>query len=206
MSHICQFCKSSLSSKQKLKIHQETAQYCLNIQGKFGEVEKIQEANKCANCKQSYSDKYNLKRHMKTCIINNLVVNNTINNISCCTINQTVNNNITINTSKPFTMTDLTREYILERLTPVITKEIVKAGISAITELVVEVLLQKDGKYCYYCTDKSRKKFVMLIDHEGQLIEQKDPNAQCLRSVLIIPLQTIITDSYIFIVFSIITT
>lgn len=194
MSYNCQFCNSSLSSKQKLKNHQETAQYCLKIQGKSQELVKIQEANRCPGCNQSYSDKYNLKRHMKTCEsceINNLTINNTVNNLTGCTINQTINN-ITINTSKPFTMSDLTREYILERLTPVITKEIVKAGMAAITELIVEVLLQKDGKYCYYCTDKSRKKFVMVIDHQGQIIEEKDPNAQCLRSVLTIPLQTLV--------------
>ncbi len=125
-------------------------------------------------------------RHEKTCgaVVQSVGINNgTI-------INQTVNINVT--PARPFTMADLTKEYILTRLAPVLTKEIVKAGMGAITELIVDVLLQKDGKYCYYCTNKRDKKFTMLIDHEGQVIHEKDPNAQCLRSILCIPLQRLV--------------
>ena len=123
-----------------------------------------------------------------------------VSNSDNCVINSNnpTTNNITINQTitpaKRFTMSDLTPSYITERLTPVITKEICKSGIGAITELMVEVLLQKDGKYCYYCSDKSRKKFMMLIDHEGKVIEEKDPNAQCLRSIISIPLEEIVSE------------
>ncbi len=109
-------------------------------------------------------------------------------------IDASTNNTININVTpaRPFAMADLTKDYILTTLAPVLTKEIVKAGMGAITELIVDVLLQKDGKYCYYCTNKRDKKFTMLIDHDGQVIPEKDPNAQCLRSILCIPLQRLV--------------
>jgi hypothetical protein len=100
--------------------------------------------------------------------------------------------NVNVTPAKPFTMADLTKEYIVATLAPVLTKEIARAGMGAITELLVDVLLQKDGKYCYYCTNKRDKKFTMIIDHDGQIIHEKDPNAQCLRGMISIPLQRIV--------------
>ncbi len=118
--------------------------------------------------------------------------NGTIINIGTNTVNNTINMNVNITPSRPFTMKDLTKDYIIATLAPVLTKEIIRSGMGAITELIVDVLLQKDGKYCYYCTNKRDKKFTMLIDHEGQVIHEKDPNAQCLRSILCIPLQKLV--------------
>ncbi len=191
--HECEFCHTILSTKQKLIVHQNTAQYCLSARGKDEEVKEIARQNICRHCSGSYSTKGNLNRHMKSCGVTNNTFNaqvNTFNGPVTNNLTQTININVA--PSKPFTMADLSKEYILATLAPVLTKEIVKAGMGAITELIVDILLQKDGKYCYYCTNKRDKKFTMLIDHEGQIIHEKDPNAQCLRSILCIPLQRLV--------------
>ena len=191
--HECTFCHAALSTAKMLRRHQETAQYCLAIQGKDKEISTLVSQNVCTNCKGTYSTKSNLRRHEAKCTVvqtsqninNGTIINNTIGT----QVNQV---NINVTPSRPFTMADLTKEYIIARLAPVLTKEIVKAGLGAITELIVDVLLQKDGKYCYYCTNKRDKKFTMLIDHDGQVIHEKDPNAQCLRGIISIPLQRLV--------------
>ncbi len=192
MPYVCEFCHTSISSTRHLKAHQTSAQYCLAIQGKDKEIKTIEQKNTCVQCNSSYSTKSSLNRHMTKCTVTQTAqnINNgiIINNIG--TQNNTVNINMA--PSKPFTMADLTKEYIIATLAPVLTKEIVRSGMGAITELIVDVLLQKDGKYCYYCTNKRDKKFTMLIDHEGQIIHEKDSNAQCLRSIICIPLQRLV--------------
>ncbi len=189
--YTCQFCHETFTRKLNLDRHQRTTSYCLALQG------KNQKAYKCEHCGGSYTRQDSLTKHQKTCGVSAVNMTNTgviINHLDTLnqTINQTVNMNVNITPARPFTMKDLTKDYILTRLAPVLTKEIIKSGMGAITELIVDVLLQKDGKYCYYCTNKRDKKFTMLIDHEGQVIHERDPNAQCLRSILCIPLQKLV--------------
>lgn len=202
----CEHCGNPFSSKLSLKIHQSTAQYCLQIQGREEEIKQAHEELKC-DCGSSFSKKCNFTKHLKICKLKNpitsilpiheaQVINNNIDSKIDSNTNNT--NNIT-NTNvidpdieKTFNMTDLNKQYILECLTPVITAEIAKQGMEAITEVVVDVLLQQDGKYCYYCTDKSRKKFVMIVDYKGEILHQKDPSAKSLRNILVVPLKEII--------------
>lgn len=209
--HPCEYCETVLSSSQNLTLHQSSAQYCIEIQRSKGIITEF--ICYVCECGSSHSQKSNFKRHQKTCKNRNKLSNmdqnishgqgisqNIGQNIGQ-TINQTINqtnidqssNIYTVNnTIKAFTIQDLTNEYIIAKLTPVITKEICKSGIGAITEIIVQTLLQRDGKYCYYCTNSSKKKFAMLIDHEGRVIENNDPNALYLRSILSIPLMEIV--------------
>lgn len=197
MPHTCEFCHASFSRKNSLIRHQKTTRFCIELQAKKGIVIEPEKFD-CCDCGASFTHNSSLKRHQNnSCTKINVQTSNIFQDKSTMNVtnnNTTITNNntININISKPLTMGDLTKDYIIARLTPVLTKEIIKAGISAITELVVDVLLQKDGKYCYYCSDKSRKKFIMLIDHEGNTIEQRDANAQCLRNILTVPLSTIV--------------
>jgi len=57
----CQFCNNKFSCKTSLKHHQETAKYCLKLQGintkKFV----------CECCKKNFSTKYRLETHYQSC-------------------------------------------------------------------------------------------------------------------------------------------
>ena len=167
MPYVCEYCNQCFYSQANLRRHKTTAIYCLDIQNKTCAIAKVVDF-KC-KCGSHFTRKDNLDRHEKICITitqNNPIINNApiaVQNIT------NITNNITINNAQSFTMATLTKDYIIETLTPLITKEIAKQGIGAITEIIVDMLMQKDGKYCYYCTDKSRKQFRMLIDHEGQI-------------------------------------
>jgi hypothetical protein len=98
-------------------------------------------------------------------------------------------NNITLNT---YSITDLTLETMYDALKPVINSQILVQGIGALTELIIDILLQKDGKYIYCCTDRSRKAFKMILNHQGNLIENRDPGAYCIRRLLYQPLNKLI--------------
>ncbi len=183
----CKFCHETFSVQKSLDRHQSTAAYCLSLQG------KTQETHECKKCSAMFTRKDSMVRHERTCgvLIQTTNFHGPVNQVHIGDVNN-INMTVNVTPARPFTMKDLTKDYILNRLAPVLTKEIIKSGMGAITELIVDVLLQKDGKYCYYCTNKRDKKFTMLIDHEGQVIHEKDPNAQCLRSILCIPLQKLV--------------
>ena len=196
MSRKCEYCGEYFSTSRSLKLHQKSAQYCLQIQRNKG-LKPEYEEHRC-DCGHIFSLRGNLVQHRKKCkfitekeeskqtvIINNGTVNINTNN----TINNTTNN-ILIDVH-PFTVDKLTSEYIVSKLTPVITKEVMKAGINPITELIIELLLKNDGKYCYWCTDKSRKQFKMLINSDGEVSVKDDPNAFSLRTIISFPLKLI---------------
>lgn len=185
MTKACAFCGAMLASTKTLNYHQETNRSCLKIQGINGS------RHCCSACGSCYSQKSAMNRHKKTCdkhilisahhaeTINITQNHNTVNNIQ--------NNNNTVNISI-YSMSSLTPDYIVKMLQPVITKSLMQAGIGAVTEIVVSTLLQKDGKYIYYCADRSRSKFMMLINHNGEVIEEQDPEAARLRSMIVGPL------------------
>ncbi len=62
---ICKYCKINFNHKRSLYRHQQTAQYCLRIQGKISEIEGMLNENKCQNCDKRFSRKENLFRHEK---------------------------------------------------------------------------------------------------------------------------------------------
>ena len=193
MPYKCEHCGESFSTNRSLKSHQKSARYCLQIQNRKGLNPECEEYT--CNCGRSFTSKRNLSKHKTKCEFDNdeklqqTVVNNggIVNNI--------INNNGTINNIlvdvHPFTIDHLTSEYIVSKLTPVITKEVMKAGINPLTELIIELLLKNDGKYCYWCTDKSRKQFKMLINSDGEVSVKDDPNALNLRTIISFPLKLI---------------
>jgi hypothetical protein len=201
MSYKCQHCGEHLSAARSLKSHQKSARYCLEIQQSNGLKVEIEEY-KC-DCGEVFTFKSSFTRHRARCKrfdrdekqlpttnqknINNGTINNTINHIN----NNTVNNTIILADTGPFTIHKLTEDYIISKLTPVITREVLKSGINSITELIIELLLINDGKYCYWCTDKSRKQFKMLINSDGEVSVKDDPNAVSLRTIMSIPLRLI---------------
>jgi len=61
MSQLCEFCKNSFVTKSALLHHQQSAKYCLKIQG-------IQTTKYvCSNCNKSLSDKRMLDTHEEKC-------------------------------------------------------------------------------------------------------------------------------------------
>jgi len=197
MPHKCEHCGEYFSAKCSLKLHQKSAKYCLEIQKDKG-LNLDCEEYKC-DCGHVFALKGNLTKHKTRCkfmfdekeeskqtvIINKGTVNNINNTISG---NNNTINNIHVDVH-PFTVDKLTSEYIISKLTPVITKEAMKAGAGHITELIIELLLKNDGKYCYWCTDRSRKQFKMLINSDGEVSVKDDPNAINLRTIMSFPLR-----------------
>lgn len=202
MPYRCQYCNQEFTRKNNLHTHQKTTFYCLQLQGKNHIVDNIRTEHICSTCDQSFSNKSNLRYHIKKFhtntnsenIIqsnntdNNHSFNNNITNID--TLNVTINNN----TTKQFTLSDLTPTLITSLLKPVITKKVLSEGMPSVTNVIIDVLLQRDGKYCYYCTDKSRKVFKMLLNQEGEVIESVDPNATHIRTLITQPLRKIVGD------------
>jgi len=186
----CEHCGESFSTNRSLKLHQKSAQYCLQIQRRRG-LEPESENYECT-CGQKFTLKGNLTRHQTRCTISENETKQTIiiNNNGTINVTNNTTNNIRVDIH-PFTVDRLTKEYIVSKLTPVITKEVMKAGITSITELIIELLLKNDGKYCYWCTDKSRKQFKMLINSDGEVSVKDDPNAFNLRTIISFPLSLI---------------
>jgi hypothetical protein len=183
----CQYCLNIFSSNKNLKIHQNRALYCLKIQGKENIIKINREKNKCISCGHKFSTKFNLNKHTKIC---NITINaDTIVNQNIA--QQNINNNININLPPTFTISDLTPAYIEKTLKPLITQAVLEAGMSSLTEVISDGLLQKDGQYCYYSADRSRKKFMMLVNNNGIIEEQSDPESFNLRSLICKPLYKI---------------
>jgi len=194
MSRKCEYCEENFSTNRSLKVHQKSAQYCLQIQIDRG-LKPEKEEYKC-DCGHVFALKWNFTRHKAKCNFDSkneepnqtIIINETVNITN--NINNGTINNIHVDIH-PFTIDRLTSEYIIAKLTPVITKEAMKAGVGHITELIIELLLKNDGKYCYWCTDKSRKQFKMLINSDGEVSVKDDPNAFNLRSIMSFPLKFI---------------
>lgn len=203
----CEHCGEIFTTRSSLSVHQNSALYCVRIQTQKG-LEVHVEQYECA-CGEVFTRKSNLTRHRNRCsrnrqvagiehdenhattVIDSKIIDSKVDNNGTININNGTVNNITVNI-QPFTINHLTTDRIISTLTPVITKEVIKAGIGPIVEAVIEVLLKNDGRYCYWCTDKSRKQFKMLFDSDGKPIIRDDPNAKNLRTILSIPLQLIL--------------
>ena len=68
MSHICQYCDKSFSTKGVLKTHQETAKYCLNLRNNFNVINNEEtNDNKCEYCNKILTTKFKLDSHKKIC-------------------------------------------------------------------------------------------------------------------------------------------
>jgi hypothetical protein len=183
MTVTCEYCNQEFTKKRALDLHQKTAKYCIELQRTKGLSVIDVDIFKC-ECGEEYTRKSSLKRHQKSCslakegtivkMVNNIdksIVNHCDINIvgdhnSFINSNNTFNINNNITMPSTFTIHDLTDDWIVSKLTSVISQEIIKKGIEAITELIVQVVLNRNGQYCYWCTDKSRQKFRMMINHE----------------------------------------
>ena len=58
---ICEFCNREFTTKGNLTLHQRTAKYCLEIQGK--NIEDF----KCSYCSKNLTSLHNLNEHHKSC-------------------------------------------------------------------------------------------------------------------------------------------
>ena len=66
----CDFCDNSFSSKSLLIRHQQTAKYCLKIQGintEKPEVEKVPKKFECEDCFKIFTNNNNYKIHIQNC-------------------------------------------------------------------------------------------------------------------------------------------
>lgn len=198
MTYICNYCKTEFTAKRSLSRHINTAKFCLDIQKSQG-IDINIETYKC-NCGYECTVKDNFNRHQKKCnhILNQVLGNN--NNITNNTINNTINSNNTYNVTQNITfnysLSNLTTKSITAILKPLLTRDIIELGMPAITDIVIDEILQKDGQLCYRCTDRSRKKFMMLVDDKGTIIEKIDSQANTLRNIIHLPL-IVLTDKYI---------
>ncbi len=64
----CDFCDKEFKSKSNINLHQRTAKYCLEKQGK-----EFQTENECKYCKKKFSRKQRLDTHLEIC---NIKINN----------------------------------------------------------------------------------------------------------------------------------
>jgi hypothetical protein len=71
MSLICQYCKKLFVNTYTLSTHQNTAKFCLKIQGKYETEFKIEEDFICELCDKVLSTKHRLKIHQEKCITKN---------------------------------------------------------------------------------------------------------------------------------------
>ena len=60
----CEFCDKEFKSKSNFNLHQRTAKYCLEKQGK-----EFQTENECKYCKKKFSRKQRLDTHLEICNI-----------------------------------------------------------------------------------------------------------------------------------------
>ena len=65
MSHECQYCKKTLSTKSNLKLHQKTTSSCLDIQKSLS-IDIISLKVACEYCNETFT-KPSLSRHLLTC-------------------------------------------------------------------------------------------------------------------------------------------
>ena len=61
----CKFCKNNFANKRNLNIHQQTAKYCLKIQGK--EIDEKNYKFICKGCKKKFRLKQDHRRHENSC-------------------------------------------------------------------------------------------------------------------------------------------
>ena len=61
-THKCDYCNNMFASKQNLKSHQNTAKYCLKLQGN-----NIINTFVCEYCNMNFTQKANLDRHRSSC-------------------------------------------------------------------------------------------------------------------------------------------
>jgi hypothetical protein len=74
MTHICQHCNKSFVTAKTLSTHQNTAKFCLKIQGKIETDFKIEEDFTCEMCDKVLSNKQSLNNHQTKCIIKNKIL------------------------------------------------------------------------------------------------------------------------------------
>jgi len=152
----CQYCHEEFSSKNSLKTHQLRAQYCLRLQGKEEEANKILENNKCGKCDANFSTKSTLKRHLLTCS-STTQITNTINNINNNTLNITLN-------IYGSTLSAITVEDIQKRLVPLLMQ--VVPNLPEMCRVAAGGLTNEKGNPLIAVTDASRNKFVMRYDDQ----------------------------------------
>lgn len=190
MTYTCDFCGTEFNKKNNLIGHLKTALYCLDIQKKKGlNIDII--SHKC-KCEKIFSTKTNLNKHMKICKISQSA------NINSDTTNTKINNDLPDTMKNDidtvFTISDINPESIGSVLKPVITKKSLSEGITVVINIIINVLLQRNNKYCYYCTDRSRKIFKMLVRQGEKIVEQVDANVIYVRALIIQPLFEILHD------------
>ena len=71
----CQYCKKMFSTKSILKTHQNTAKFCLKLQGNLPDTLNMYV---CTYCNESKTTKHSLGIHMNTCSANSEKVRNLI--------------------------------------------------------------------------------------------------------------------------------
>jgi len=212
--HICNYCKTELSTKSGLTKHIKTSRYCIEMRENSVEFKLFE----CVYCKGDFTSKYRLNLHLNICRAKKLKEKESINGENVLTIvsnlqkevaqlkekpNITVNN--TNNTNTDNSIKTVTHNYssLLDCSTESIT-EILKKHYNKIEHLlqgdqkqlanvtVNHLLLGKDQPM-YYVTDRSRNKF-MYTDSDKN--EKEDTNATILRSLVYRGVKPIIKGLY----------
>jgi hypothetical protein len=195
----CEYCKKELSTKSSLTLHQKTAKYCLEIQGK--NIKQFE----CNNCNEKFTTKPNLDRHVSNCKKRkeNKIITLENENKDLKNENEDLKNENIMFKKQVEMLENLLKEkdQMLERIAsrPTIshtdnsnniqvTFEIDKSqiennltkyddnymidGLKGVAEFMAkEVFPKEHGKYL--CTDKARNTF-KYKDEEGKTF--KDPN------------------------------
>lgn len=170
MVYQCEYCNNSFLRKGILQKHQQTAKYCLVLQGKI--VEKSPKTPKCKYCKKEFTRKDVVKRHEQNCqdkkgsdtqLLELIVqLQQTIVNMTergCTNVNNTNRNMTTMNLAP---ITDKEIQDHLEHL----TLDFINDGAKGYASFANSYPF----KNRVLCTDKARKK-LRYRDNDGEIIE-----------------------------------
>ena len=205
--HICNYCKTELSTKSGLTKHIKTSRYCIEMRESSVESKLFE----CVYCKGDFTSKYRLNLHLNICRAKKLkeqeekeeknvtgqnvltIVSNLQKEVAqlkekpTITVTNNTNNN-TDNSIKTIThnyssLLDCSTESITEMLRKHYNKieHLLQGDQKHLADVTVNHLLSGKDQPMYYVTDRSRNKF-MYTDSDKN--EKEDTNASVLRSLV----------------------
>ena len=205
----CEFCKKTFSSKSNLTMHQKSAKYCLDLQGRDKNILECEYCNKNFTLKQTLLDHYNSckEKQKKDCTkdyeievtslkekleekeryISKLEekidsLQKALIDIASQPKSTTTNNNTNTHSvfMNKFDIND-TKQFgdVLQKY---LTKDVIAMGQEGVAVMLGEHLLRgPDGNPLYECTDVARQKFE-FVNSDGNI--ETDPKAvKLIRSI-----------------------
>jgi len=212
--NICNFCDKSFSTKSSLNRHQRTTKSCLVIQVKIDPniVNKV--TYDCNFCEKQLTTKTNLDYHLGICKVKRgkesqrdkeiqelklLVQKLATQPKSLQTIinnhyNPQIINNQTNIFNPEMSITSLPKDWIINIFKNNYKSSDILGGATKLATFTTKYIINIDGKYQYWTTDRSRNK-LKYFNKEGTF--EEDPWARDLAKIILIPeIKTFLREMY----------